>query len=102
LNELGEKTENKEGVGGEEGSQWTIRLGKYALYNPSPLRDQSDFIQKTVISLLIIGLGVYLVTVNNYLINVFGWLIIGSMVFLYFLSVYETHLLSKKEQAKLR
>lgn len=102
MNELGDKTGNKEEVGGEEGSQWTIRLGKYASYNPSPLRDQSDFIQKTIISLLIIGLGVFLLTVKNNIINSFGWLIIGSMVFLYFLSVYDTHLYDKKQKEKLR
>ena len=105
MNELGENSENKQGQvqgQGQEENQWTIRLGKQVLYNPSPFRDQSDLIQKTIISLLIIGLGVYLVTVNNIMVNYLGWLIIGSMVFLYFLSIYETYLRSKKEKEELR
>jgi hypothetical protein len=81
--------------------QWTIRLGKHVIYNPSPFRDQSDLIQTTVISLLIIGLGVYLVTVNNNLVNYLGWLIIGSMALLYFLSVFETYLQGKKQKEDL-
>lgn len=102
MNELGENSGNKEGEGEAQGSQWTIRLGKQVLYSPSPLRDQSDLIQKTIISILIIGLGVYLVTLNDAIINYLGWLIIGSMAFLYFLSVYETNLRGKKQDEKLR
>lgn len=102
MNEPGENNENKEGQGQGQESQWTIKLGKQVLYNPSPFRDQSDLIQKTIISLLIIGLGVYLVTVNNDKVNYLGWLIIGSMAFLYFLSVYDTYLRGKKEKEELR
>jgi hypothetical protein len=102
LNELGENSGKKEGEVEAQGSQWTIRLGKQVVYNPSPLRDQNDLIQKTIISLLIIGLGVYLVTLNNNLINYLGWLIIGSMAFLYFLGVYETYLQGRKQDEKLR
>jgi uncharacterized Tic20 family protein len=91
------------GSGNEEKSeQWTIRLGKHVIYNPSQFRDQSDLIQKTIISLLIIGLGIYLVTVNNVMINYLGWLIIGSMAFLYFLSVFETYLRGKIEKERLK
>lgn len=102
MNELGENSGDKEEEEQAQGSQWTIRLGKQVLYNPSPFRDQSDLIQKTIISLLIIGLGVYLVTVNNNMVSYLGWLIVGSMAFLYFLSVFDTYLRGKKEKEELR
>jgi hypothetical protein len=98
VNEVSERGNGNEG----NPQQWTIRLGKYVVYNPTPFRDQSDLIQKTIISLLLIGLGVYLVTVDNNIVNYFGWLIIGSIAFLYFLSLFETYLLDKKEKEKLK
>jgi hypothetical protein len=78
------------------------KIRKTGTIQSQPFRDQSDLIQKTIISLLIIGLKVYLVTVNNNMVNYLGWLIIGSMAFLYFLSVLDTYLRGKKEKEELR
>jgi len=82
---------------------WTIRLGKYLEYNPSPFRSSDSLVRGTIICILLLALGLYvLIVLNNILAQVFGSLIVGSTLFCYFLSIYETKLLDKHERHNLR
>jgi hypothetical protein len=93
VNEIAEGNKN-------EAEPWTIRLGKHVLYNPSPIVDRDDFARKTLATLLILALGVYLLYVPG--IQILGALVVGSMIFLYVLSLYEMRLLDKQNRQKLR
>jgi hypothetical protein len=98
---LEDKLAGNNGDGIEEG-QWTVSLGKNVSYNPSPFRSREDFTRNTIFALIILAIGIYLLITQKNALGILGWLIAGSMIFFYFLSVYETHLFDKKQKEKLR
>jgi hypothetical protein len=96
VNEIGDKIEDKK----NENEQWTIKLGKYVTYNPSPFKDKDDLLMKTIIIALIIALGVGILYVPG--VEILGILTIGSALFCYGLSFYETRLLEKRTRHGLK
>jgi hypothetical protein len=97
VNEIGDKLEDKK----NEKEPWTINLGKHVTYNPSPFMDKDDLVRKTVIIILIIVMGIAILYYAPGL-EIFGSLIIGSALFCYGLSFYETRLLDKRTEDELR
>jgi hypothetical protein len=97
VNEIGDKLEDKI----NEKEPWTINLGKFVSYNPSPFMDKDDLVRKTVIIILIIALGI---TILYYApgLQIFGILIIGSALFCYALGFYEMNLLEKRTEHELK
>ena len=107
VNELGENNEknvnNVNNENKEGGEQWTIRLGKHVIYNPSPFRDRDNFRTNTIIAIVfVIGVAYVMFRWPGFFTHLFGGLAVGSMIFCYCLSLYETHLLGKKEKEKLK
>jgi hypothetical protein len=96
VNEIGDKLEEK-----NEKEPWTINLGKHFSYNPSPFMDKDDLVRKTVIIILIIAIGIAILYYAPSL-QIFGILIIGSALFCYVLSFYETNLLEKRTKHELK
>jgi hypothetical protein len=96
VNEIGDKIEDK-----NEKEPWTINLGKHVTYNPSPFMDKDDFVRKTVIIILILAIGIAILYYAPSL-QIFGILIIGSALFCYALSFYETNLLEKLTKHELK
>jgi hypothetical protein len=97
VNEIGDKLEDKK----DENEQWTIRLGKYATYNPSPFKDKDDLVRKTIAIALILAFGIAILYYAPGL-EILGILIIGSTLFCYVLSFYETNLFDKRTRHELR
>jgi multisubunit Na+/H+ antiporter MnhB subunit len=97
VNEIGDKLEDKK----NEKEPWTINLGKYVTYNPSPFMDKDDLVRKTVIIILIIAMGIAILYYAPGL-EIFGILIIGSALFCYALSFYEMNLLEKRTKHELK
>jgi hypothetical protein len=97
VNEIGDKLEDKK----NEKEPWTVNLGKYATYNPSPFMDKDDLVRKTVIIILIIAIGIAILYYAPG-IQILGILIIGSALVCYGLSLYETNLLEKRTRHELR
>jgi hypothetical protein len=96
VNEIGDKIENK-----NENEQWTIRLGKYVTYNPSPFMDQADLMRKSLAIAFIVILGIVII-IYAPAVQILGILIIGSALFFYGLSFYETNLFDKRTRHELR
>ena len=96
VNEIGDKLEDKK----NENEPWTIRLGKRVDYNPSPFRDKDDFVRKTIAIIGLVLLGSYIMIFPAF--QIFGIIIVGSALFCYGLSFYETHLFDKKTKHELR
>ena len=97
VNEIGDKIEDKK----NEKEPWTINLGKHVTYNPSPFMDKDDLVRKTVIVILIIALGIAILYYAPGL-EIFGISIIGSALFCYALSFYETNMLEKRTKHELK
>ena len=97
VNEIAEGNNDK-----SETEQWTIRLGKYVTYNPSPFRSREDFLIKTVACIFLVGLGIVMLLYPNLPIQIIGGLTLGSMLFCYILSIYETQLYDKRFRHELR
>jgi hypothetical protein len=95
VNEIGDKIE------ANEKEPWTINLGKYVTYNPSPFMDKDDFVRKTVIIILIIALGIAILYYAPGL-QILGILTTGSALFCYGLNFYEMRLLDKRTKDELR
>jgi hypothetical protein len=94
VNEIADKIEDNK----NENEPWTITLGKHVLYNPSPFKDKNDLLTKTILIAVVLVLGAILL----YYIPILGILIIGSTLFCYGLSFYETRLLEKETRHELR
>lgn len=97
VNEIGDKIEGKQ----NEKEPWTVNLGKYVSYNPSPFMDKDDLVRKTIIIILIIAIGIAILYYAHGL-EILGYLIIGSALFCYGLSIYEMNLLEKRTRHELR
>jgi hypothetical protein len=97
VNEIGDKIEGKQ----NEKEPWTVNLGKYVTYNPSPFMDKDDLVRKTIIIILIIAIGIAILYYAPG-IQILGILIIGSALFFYGLSFYETNLLEKRTRHELK
>lgn len=96
VNEIGDKIEDK-----NEKEPWTINLGKHVTYNPSPIMDKDDLVRKTVIIILILAIGIAILYYAPSL-QIFGILFIGSALFCYASSFYETNLLEKRTKHELK
>jgi hypothetical protein len=97
VNEIGDKIEGKQ----NEKEPWTVNLGKYVTYNPSPFMDKDDLVRKTIIIILIIAIGIAILYYAPG-IQILGILIIGSALFFYGLSFYEMNLLEKLTRHELK
>ena len=95
VNEIGDKIE------ANEKEPWTINLGKYVTYNPSPFMDKDDLVRKTIIIILIIAIGIAILYYAPGL-EILGYLTIGSALVCYALSFYEMNLLEKRTRHELR
>ena len=102
VNEIAEGNKNGTGEDKYEPTPWTIQLGKYASYNPSPFKSKDDLIIKTIGCIFIIALGIYLLTIPNLAVQILGGLMVGSMLCCYILSIYETQLYDKRSRHELR
>jgi hypothetical protein len=85
-----------------EEKPWTLRLGKYVTYNPSPFKSREDFMMKTFASALIAALGIVMLLVPNLPVQIMGGLTLGSMLFCYVLSICETRLYENWSRNELR
>lgn len=102
VNEIAEGNKNGTGEDKYEPAPWTIRLGKYASYNPSPFKSREDFIFKTIACIFIVALGILGLSIPNLAVQIIGGLTVGSMLCCYILSIYETQLYDKRSRHELR
>jgi hypothetical protein len=86
-----------------EEKEWIIKLAKNATYIPYPLTSLGQFLGYTIVTILLLALGFLgLYSTEDIPLRVMSGLTIGSTLFCYALSIYETILNSKRNRHYLK